>query len=253
MVPFSDTLSVPRTWDVANELGAKWLSEGDAKNRRVLKTSLTARTVSRVGEVFSRGTLIVTPGDRDDLILATALAAMNGIPMAGIILTGGITPNDTVIELCQPALKTGMPVMSVKTNSFATVQDLSNLSHEIPEDDADRASQVTRFVAAHLDLDWLKDYFQRDHTPRLSPSAFRHQVVKKPKKIRCELCCLKGQSLAPLRQQAFAKVEASPNVSYLLTRWKWQAWQKIGVWSYPMTSKSSTLKPLIRVIHCCHG
>ena len=49
----------------------------------MLKTSLTARTVSRVGEVFNRGTLIVTPGDRDDLILATALAAMNGIPMGG--------------------------------------------------------------------------------------------------------------------------------------------------------------------------
>ena len=192
VVPFSDTLSVPRTWDVANELGAKWLSEGDAKNRRVLKTSLTARTVSRVGEVFSRGTLIVTPGDRDDLILATALAAMNGIPMAGIILTGGITPNDTVIELCQPALKTGMPVMSVKTNSFATVQDLSNLSHEIPEDDADRASQVTRFVAAHLDLDWLKDYFQRDHTPRLSPSAFRHQVVKKAQKDKMRIVLPEG-------------------------------------------------------------
>lgn len=179
VVPFSETLSVSRTWDVASELDAKWLSIGEAKSRRITRVSLTARTVSRVGEVFSRGTLIVTPGDRDDLLLATALACMNGIPMAGIILTGGITPNDTVIDLCRPALKTGMPVMSVETDSYATVQNLMNMSSEIPIDDIDRAEEVARFVAAHLDLDWLKDYFNRGHVSRLSPSAFRHLVVKK--------------------------------------------------------------------------
>lgn len=189
VVPFSNTLSVPRTWDIAAELGATWLSVGEAKERRVTKTSLTARTVSRVGEVFTRGTLIVTPGDRDDLLLATALASMNGIPMAGIVLTGGITPNDTVIDLCRPALKTGMPVMSVNTNSYDTVQSLASMSNEIPPDDKERALQVTRFVAAHLDLDWLKDYFSRGHTPRLSPSAFRHQLVVKAqhKKMRIVL------------------------------------------------------------------
>lgn len=182
VVPFSQTLSVPRTWDIAEELGARWISVGDAKNRRVKTTTLAARTVSHVGDIFSRGTLMVTPGDRDDLLLATALASMNGIPMAGVILTGGINPSDTVIDLCRPALKTGMPVMAVDTDSYATVQNLASITKEIPSDDIDRANQVTRFVAAHLDLAWIKDYFSRGHTPRLSPSAFRHQVVKKAQK-----------------------------------------------------------------------
>lgn len=192
VVPYSNTLSVPRTWDVGNELGAKWLSVGDAKSRRVTQTSLTARTVSRVAEVFNRGMLIVTPGDRDDLLLATALACMNGIPMAGIVLTGGITPNDTVIDLCRPAIRTGMPVMSVDTNSYDTVQNLANLSNEIPSDDSERAQQVTRFVAAHLDLDWLKSYFSRGHQPRLSPSAFRHLVVKKAQQAKMRIVLPEG-------------------------------------------------------------
>ncbi|MDO5768573.1 MAG: phosphate acetyltransferase [Psychrobacter sp.] len=192
VVPFSTTLSVPRTWDVAGELDAKWLNIGEAKSRRITNISLTARTVSRVGEIFSRGTLIVTPGDRDDLLLATALACMNGIPMAGIVLTGGITPNDTVIELCKPALKTGMPVMSVETNSYTTVQNLTNMSSEIPTDDIERAQEVTRFVAAHLDLAWLKDYFSRGHTTRLSPSAFRHLVVKKAEQAKKRIVLPEG-------------------------------------------------------------
>ncbi|MFO1365847.1 MAG: DRTGG domain-containing protein [Moraxella sp.] len=89
VVPFSNTLSVPRTWDVARELDAKWLNEGDAKTAVcVLNTLLVARTVANIEDSFTRGNLLVTAGDRDDLILATALSTMNGVPLAGLILTG---------------------------------------------------------------------------------------------------------------------------------------------------------------------
>ncbi|WP_350561172.1 phosphate acetyltransferase [Psychrobacter sp. CAL346-MNA-CIBAN-0220] len=179
VVPFSDSLSVPRTWDIAAELDATWLNVGEAKSRRINHISLTARSVARVDEVFKRGTLIVVPGDRDELLLAAALACINGVPLAGLVLTGGVAPNATVAELWQSALKTGIPVMSVETDSFETVQSLMHMSSEIPSDDIERAQEVTRYVAAHLDLSWIKEYFSNDHKPRLSPAAFRHQVVKK--------------------------------------------------------------------------
>lgn len=179
VVPFSDSLSVPRTWDIAAELDAKWLNVGDAKTRRISRISLTARSVARVDEVFKRGTLIVVPGDRDDLLLAAGLACINGIPLAGLVLTGGVEPSATVAELWQSALKTGIPVMSVEEDSYETVQSLVHMSAEIPRDDTARAEEVARYVAAHLNLDWIKDYFSRDYERRLSPSAFRHQVVKK--------------------------------------------------------------------------
>ena len=180
VVPFSDKLSVPRTWDVAQALNAEWLNEGEAKSRRVLTNKLVARTVANVEDSFTRGTLLIIAGDRDDLILATALTALNGVPLAGLILSGGLMPNDNVIYLCRHALKTGIPVMKVKTDSYDTIQRLVNMSFEIPTDDTQRALEVARYVAAHLDLDWLKQTFSQttDH-PRLSPSAFRHQLVKK--------------------------------------------------------------------------
>lgn len=179
-VPFSASLSVPRTADVAEVLNASWLNEGDANTRRVLTTKLVARSVANVEGLFTRGTLLVTPGDRDDVIIASALAAMNGVPLAGLVLTGGIIPNDNVLQLCRGALKTGIPVMTVPTDSYETIQNLVQASYEIPADDRERALDVARFVAAHLDLDWIKATFsQNQQTIRLSPSAFRHQLVKK--------------------------------------------------------------------------
>ncbi len=179
MVPFSDTLSVPRTFDVAGVLGATWLSQGEALKRRVQRTSLAARTVTNVLPAFKPGTLVVTPGDRDDILVAAALSTMNGVPLAGVLLTGGYMPHQHIIDLCRPALKTGLPVLSVEVDSFDTVTQLSQMNNEIPSDDDERAEQVTRFVSSHLDIDWLKAHCALTRSTRLSPSAFRYELVQK--------------------------------------------------------------------------
>ncbi|MDR5873310.1 phosphate acetyltransferase [Vreelandella gomseomensis] len=178
VVPYSNTLSALRTLDVARALDARVLSEGEASTRRVLSTSLCARSAANALHIFKPGTLVVASGDRDDVILASALATMNGTRLAGVLLTNGFMPNDNMIEMCRPALKTGLPVLAVDTDSLTTAQNLSQLSSEIPMDDFERAEQVARYVAAHIDLDWLKDNLSQGYTHRLSPSAFRHQLVK---------------------------------------------------------------------------
>ncbi|WP_104202590.1 phosphate acetyltransferase [Billgrantia saliphila] len=178
VVPYNPALIAPRVIDVARALNARMLNEGDAATRRVLSTSLCARSAANALHVFRPGSLIVTSGDRDDIVLASALATMNGVPMAGVLLTNGFMPNDNMVEMCRPALKTGMPVLAVDTDSFTTAKNLGRMGNDIPMDDLERAEQVTRFVAGHIDLQWLKDHLSRGFTPRLSPSAFRHELVK---------------------------------------------------------------------------
>ncbi|KPQ26560.1 phosphate acetyltransferase [Halomonas sp. HL-93] len=178
VVPYSNALSAPRTLDVARALNATLLNEGEAASRRVLSTSLCARSAANALHIFKPGCLVVASGDRDDVVLASALATMNGTRLAGVLLTNGFMPNDNMIEMCRPALKTGLPVLAVDTDSLTTAQNLSQLSSEIPMDDFERAEQVARYVAAHIDLDWLKTNLSRGYTHRLSPSAFRHQLVK---------------------------------------------------------------------------
>lgn len=191
-IPFSDTLSVPRTRDIAEALGAEWIHEGEAASRRILRTSLTARTIPYAISVFTRGTLIVTPADRADLIATAALCSMNGTPLAGLLLTGDSEPSPAVLKLCEQAFETGLPVMRVHSNSYNTVTTMSHLSNEIPEDDLDRAERVTRYMAGHMNLPWLKEHFSKDRIAHLSPSAFRHQLVQKARAARQRIVLPEG-------------------------------------------------------------
>ncbi|PAU65024.1 MULTISPECIES: phosphate acetyltransferase [Pseudomonas] len=178
-IPWRDELNAPRTRDVADLLGARVLNAGDYEQRRVLKIVLCARAVPNTVQLLKPGVLVVTPGDRDDIILATSLAAMNGVPLAGLLLCSDFPPDPRIMELCRGALQSGLPVLTVSTGSYDTATNLNRLNKEIPVDDRERAENVTEYVASHIEHEWLR---QRCGTPRelrLSPPAFRYQLVKR--------------------------------------------------------------------------
>ena len=179
LVPFSNTLSVPRMSDLAAHISAHWINEGDAKQRRVLHSSLIASNIEHELHKFIAGELIISASDRIDVLLASSLASSNGIPLAGLVLTEHHQPNEHVLNFCQTAIKQGLPIIHTPLSTFETAQELANLSNEIPVDDTERAEQVTRFVSSHLNPEWITQLINGSYKPRLSPSAFRHELVQK--------------------------------------------------------------------------
>ena len=179
LVPFSNTLSVPRMSDLAAHISAEWINQGEAAQRRVLHSSLIASNIEHEMHKFVAGELIISGSDRVDVLLASSLASSNGIPLAGLVLTEHQAPSAQALEFCQTAIKNGLPILHTKLSTFDTAQQLLNLSNEIPVDDTERAEQVTRFVASHINAEWLTQLISDTHKPRLSPSAFRHELVQK--------------------------------------------------------------------------
>ncbi|MFG6175620.1 phosphate acetyltransferase [Halomonas sp. THAF12] len=191
-VPFHPALSAPRTLDVARELGARTLHLGKAAERRVLGSSLCARRAAHALTAFGPGELIIAPGDRDDILLATALAAMNGIPLAGLLLTHGNVPAGPIFDACRPALDGGLPLLIVDDDSHAAACRLDRMSLDIAVDDTPRAERMAHFVAAHLDLDWLRDTLSRGVPRHLSPAAFRHRLITLAQQARCRILLPEG-------------------------------------------------------------
>ncbi|KPW46090.1 Phosphate acetyltransferase [Pseudomonas syringae pv. broussonetiae] len=205
-IPYRAELNAPRTRDVAELLGAQVLNAGDYDQRRMSRIIICARTVLNTVPLLKPGVLVVTPGDRDDIILAVSLAAINGVPLAGLLLTSDTVPDPRIMELCRGAFQAGLPVLSVSSGSYDTANRLNQLNKEIPIDDRERAENITDFVAGHLDAGWLH---QRCGTPRelrLSPAVFRYQLIQRAQAANKRIVLPEGNE--PLTIQAAAICQA---------------------------------------------
>ncbi len=205
-IPFSEELNALRTRDIAELLGAQVLNAGEADQRRVNKIVLCARAVPNTVQLLRSGVLVVTPGDRDDIILAASLASLNGEKLAGLLLCSDFAPDPRILELCKAALDGGLPVMTVETNSYDTANNLFGLNKETPADDIERATRVTDFIAKHLHPEFLHT---RCSVPRgelrMSPAAFRYQLVKRAQDANKRIVLPEGNERRTIRAAAICQ------------------------------------------------
>lgn len=178
IVPELPELAALRVKDLAHALGAKVIHAGDMAQRRYRDVRLCAMTVPNSVKVFQADRLLITPADRDDVILAVALAALGGMRMAGLLLVGGMDPNERTLQLCAPAFATGLPVLQVDTGSYETATAVEHVDRQIPVDDHDRVERTMNAVADRIDPTWLKAQMANRRATRLSPPAFRHRLVE---------------------------------------------------------------------------
>ncbi|MTZ14444.1 phosphate acetyltransferase [Pseudomonas sp. JL972] len=205
-IPFAEELNALRTRDIVELLGAQVLNAGEADQRRVGKIVLCARAVPNTVQLLRSGVLVVTPGDRDDIILAASLASLNGEKLAGLLLTGDFTPDPRILELCKTALAGGLPVMMVSTNSYDTANNLFGLNKETPSDDIERASLVTDYIAKHLHPEVLHTRCSVPRAePRLSPAAFRYQLVKRAQDANKRIVLPEGNEPRTIRAAAICQ------------------------------------------------
>ena len=205
-IPFADKLNALRTRDIAELLDAKVLHAGEAEQRRVDKIVLCARAVPNTVQLLQPGVLVVTPGDRDDIILAASLASLNGVKLAGLLLCSDFAPDPRILELCKAALDGGLPVMTVQTGSYDTATNLFGLNKETPADDIERASQVTDFIAQHLQPELLHTRLSVPRSElRLSPPAFRYQLVKRAQQANKRIVLPEGNEPRTIRAAAICQ------------------------------------------------
>lgn len=178
-VPYSLDLVAPRASDLALHLKAKIINAGEMDTRRLRKVTFCARSLPNMVTHIQTDSLLVTSGDRSDVIVSACLAAMNGVKIGALLLTGSYQPEPEIMQLCQQAFDTGLPVFLIDTNTWQTSLNIQRFDHEVPVNDAVRIEQVQEFVASHIDHEWVESVTKnspREH--RLSPPAFRYKLTE---------------------------------------------------------------------------
>ncbi|WP_157314982.1 phosphate acetyltransferase [Chitinibacter sp. GC72] len=193
VIEFDPHLLAPRTLDVALHLDAEIVVKGELTKRRVTETVVAARAVPEVIRRLQPGALIVSSGDRDDVILATALAASNGVQLAGLVLTHSTHLNETVRDFTQMAFHSGIPVLRTDGDSFGTALAISQVPTAVPADDKDRMTRVINAVAEQLDVEGLMVGVNTKGVHHLSPPAFRYQLIQKARAANKRIVLPEGE------------------------------------------------------------
>ena len=198
-------LRAPRTLDVAQHLRAEIVSAGELGVRRVIQTVIAARSVAPFIPGLRPGTLVITSGERDDIILASALAASRGIELAGLLLAHDSRIAPQVMELAAPAFNTGLPVLRTADDSFSIARRIGRISSAVPCDDMARMNDVLDNVAEHLDAEVISASFYLPEHTRLSPPAFRYQLIQKARAAKKRIVLPEGEEPRTMRAAAICE------------------------------------------------
>jgi phosphate acetyltransferase len=176
-IPSVPGLSAPRVIDVARELGFEIFNHGDIETARVQKLLVAARSCDKLINHLRPGTLVITAADRSDALLAAALVAQRGMPLAGFVLTCGGPPAAEVAAILSSAPLNRLPVLLTKDDTYTTATRLSGLSKHISEDDPARMEGVISFMAEKIDVAPLVRRIDLPADALMPPPVFRHRLV----------------------------------------------------------------------------
>ena len=122
LLPELPELSCARVCDVIQALDAQILSGGNHCEAPIRTVLVAAMGLENALHYFEAGALIITPGDREEILLAAAASyACRTTPRpSGVVLTGGFAPRRRVMALAKALSKEQLPILRVEPNTYET-------------------------------------------------------------------------------------------------------------------------------------
>ncbi|MGA3006939.1 MAG: AAA family ATPase [Opitutaceae bacterium] len=159
VLPVQPMLSAPNLLQIAEEIGGQWLNaRATAPTERVSRVIVGAMTAKGIVDYLQPGTLIITPGDRDDIILAAISSArlFGRKTIAGLILTNDILPHEKLLELLA---QTDIPVITAQGESYTITSKINSMTVKTQPQDMDKIPVIKQLIFEHVDLKKLLSAF----------------------------------------------------------------------------------------------
>lgn len=180
-IPENEALGKPTVGDVKRWLDADVLYGHSGMQGLVDNYVVAAMQIGNFLGYINEGSLIITPGDRSDIILSSLASRLsNSYPdISGIVLTGGLSVSLNVHKLIEGWTGVPVPVLSAKGHTYQTVQQLNQLYGRIEADDQQRIATAIGGFSSHVDMTELRDRVIKQRSTRVTPKMFEYSLVHK--------------------------------------------------------------------------
>lgn len=161
VVPYEQGLSSPTMRQVLDLVHGELISGAEHIDNRVDGTIIAAMESSHMVRYLKDSTLVITPGDRSDNILAALtahmLASRDGVAVAGLVLTGSFRPDGTLMKLIN---ESHLPVVLVKEDTYTIASRFRETVFKIRPEDERKISAAICLVAEYVDVEAIIEGLQ---------------------------------------------------------------------------------------------
>lgn len=199
-LPNLKTLASPTIKEIADGLNAKVLYGWNRLNRHVESLGVAAMQLRNVLNRITEGALVITPGDRADVISA-CLLALNSSSMpkiSGLMLTGGLLPEDSVINLID-GIADSIPILSVPDNTFEAAVKASHIQTVIDPEDTQKINQALSLFEKNINIPELREKIIQTKVTIITPKMFEYRLIQKARAQKQHIVLPEGEEDRILR------------------------------------------------------
>jgi phosphate acetyltransferase len=174
----------------------------DRLNREVLNIKIAAMNVPHFLDHITDGTLVITPGDRSDVILGSLAAAVSEAypSISGLLLTGGMMLEPQVQRLIQGSEKISpIPIISVATDTYTTALNAGSVRAALTAQNDRKIAAALGLFESHVDISELEDQIAVVRSRRMTPIMFEYELIERAKSNRRHIVLPEGQEERILR------------------------------------------------------
>jgi phosphate acetyltransferase len=201
-VPEEPLLAMPTVGEVVDALRVEdtRIEEADLQ-REITRIKIAAMTLPNLLPHLGDGDLIITPGDRADVILAALVSrlATTYPTVAAVILTGGIDLEPNVVRLLDGLGGEQLPLIAVDTDTFTTAQDVAAVPATIRADTERKIDVALRLFEEHVDTTALEERIEVTAADRVTPLMFEYELVRRARADRRRIVLPEGTDERILR------------------------------------------------------
>ena len=188
VIPKIKSLASPTIKEIIKTLDGILLFGKDMINNQSDNFSVGAMQLRNYLTYLKENTLVITPGDRADIILGALQAniSKNYPKISGIVLTGGLIPEEPILKLIE-GLSGIVPIVSVKEGTFQITNSIGKIKSKIYAENTEKIETSIATFEKHVNTDKLAEdliTFQSDiFTPRMFQYTLLQRALKNKKHI----------------------------------------------------------------------
>ena len=185
VLPEEPLLGKPTVEEIAAKLKGRLL-QGDPAGlkREVLDIKIAAMNLPHFLDYISDGTLIITPGDRSDVILGSLAATISETypNISGLLLTGGLPLEPQVQRLIEGSKKTWpIPIFSVDSDTYTTAIKAGSVRAALTPQNERKIASALGLFEAHVNISEVEDHIEVVHSSSVTPIMFEYNLIERAK------------------------------------------------------------------------